>query len=132
MILPLLIPFPGGRTPREREFTGPTDGRACVAGKSKMEFNMFRTRQLAMTALMAMVLSQPFVHPAYSAPATSDQAVDDAGVSSLQRGDLVRLRSGGPLMTVETVKGNVVDCIWTDPNGQTDEATFPAKVLQKF
>jgi uncharacterized protein YodC (DUF2158 family) len=97
-----------------------------------MEFNMFWTKQLAMTALVAVALSQPFAQPAYSAPALSDQAVDDAGVSSLQRGDLVRLRSGGPLMTVETVKGNVIDCIWTDPNGQTNEATFPVKVLQKF
>ena len=43
----------------------------------------------------------------------------------------MRLRSGGPLMTIETVRGAVVDCIWTDPNGQTNEATFPAKVLQK-
>jgi uncharacterized protein YodC (DUF2158 family) len=116
----------------EREFTASASGGAYVAGNSKMEFNMFRTKQFAMTALVAMALTQPFACPAYSAPALSDQAVDDAGVSPLQRGDLVRLRSGGPLMTVDTVKGNVVDCIWTDPNGQTDQATFPAKVLQKF
>jgi uncharacterized protein YodC (DUF2158 family) len=100
-----------------------------------MEFNMFRTnqlaKQLAMTALVAMGLSQPFAGPAYSAPAPSDHAAE-ASAPSLQRGDLVRLRSGGPLMTVDAVKGNVVDCIWTDPNGQTDQATFPAKVLQKF
>jgi hypothetical protein len=35
-------------------------------------------------------------------------------------------------MTVDTVKGNVVDGIWTDLNGQTGEATFSAKVLQQF
>jgi uncharacterized protein YodC (DUF2158 family) len=97
-----------------------------------MEFNMFRTKQLAMMALVAMALVQPFARPAYSAPALPEHAVDAAGVSSLQRGDLVRLRSGGPLMTVDTVKGKVVDCIWTDPNGQTDQATFPVEVLQKF
>jgi uncharacterized protein YodC (DUF2158 family) len=99
-----------------------------------MEFNMFRTKQLAMVALAAMVvLSQPFARPAYSAQAavSSDHAVDEAAASPLQQGDLVRLRSGGPLMTIETVRGAVVDCIWTDPNGQTNEATFPAKVLQK-
>jgi hypothetical protein len=49
-----------------------------------MEFNMFWTKQLAMTALVAVALSQPFAQPAYSAPALSDQAVDDVGVSSLQ------------------------------------------------
>ena len=92
---------------------------------------MFRARQLAMTALMAMVLSQPFAHPAYSEPAISDHLVDEASASALQQGDLVRLRSGGPLMTIETVRGSAVDCFWTVPNGQTNEATFPAKVLQK-
>jgi uncharacterized protein YodC (DUF2158 family) len=97
-----------------------------------MECNMFRTKQLAMTALVATALGQPFACPAYSAPAISDHTVDDAGIASLHRGDLVRLRSGGPLMTVDTVKGNAVDCIWTDPNGQTDQATFPVKVVQKF
>ena len=94
---------------------------------------MFQTKQLAMTALVAVVLGQPFARPAYSAPtaASSGHAVDEAAASPLQQGDLVRLRSGGPLMTIETVKGSVVDCIWTDPNGQTNEASFPAKVLQK-
>jgi hypothetical protein len=52
------------------------------------------------------------------APAISEHAAGEAS-------------SGGPLMTVDTVKGNVVDGIWTDLNGQTDEATFPAKVLQQ-
>jgi hypothetical protein len=33
---------------------------------------MFRTKQLAMTTLVAVALSQPFVCPAYSAPAISD------------------------------------------------------------
>jgi uncharacterized protein YodC (DUF2158 family) len=98
-----------------------------------MEFNMFRTKQLAMMALATMVvLSQPFAQPAYSAPAISEHAAGEASASPLQRGDLVRLRSGGPLMTVDAVKDDVVDCIWTDPNGQTDQATFLVKVLQKF
>lgn len=71
------------------------------------------------TALVAMALSQLFACPAYSAPAISEHAAGQAS-------------SGGPLMTIDTVKGNVVDGIWTDPNGQTGEATFPAKVLQQF
>jgi len=94
---------------------------------------MFRTKQLAMAVLAAMVvLSQPFARPAYSAPAISEHAAGEVSASPLQQGDLVRLRSGGPLMTVETVKNEVVECIWTDPNGQTDDAIFPVHVLQKF
>ncbi|WP_372703274.1 DUF2158 domain-containing protein [Bradyrhizobium sp. Bra64] len=30
------------------------------------------------------------------------------------RGELVRLRSGGPMMTVSAVKGDQIECIWTD------------------
>ena len=50
---------------------------------------------------------------------------------SLRGGDLVRLRSGGPLMTVEGIKGDQVDCFWTDPNGQMNAQSFPIYVLQK-
>ncbi|WP_283811555.1 DUF2158 domain-containing protein [Bradyrhizobium betae] len=49
-----------------------------------------------------------------------------------ERGELVRLRSGGPMMTVSAVKDDQVKCIWTDDSGRPDDATFPADVLQKF
>jgi uncharacterized protein YodC (DUF2158 family) len=45
-------------------------------------------------------------------------------------GDLVRLRSGGPLMTVKDIKGDQVDCFWTDVNGQINADSFPVGVLQ--
>jgi uncharacterized protein YodC (DUF2158 family) len=46
-------------------------------------------------------------------------------------GNLVRLRSGGPLMTVKGIKGDQVDCFWTDVNGQINADSFPVGVLQK-
>jgi uncharacterized protein YodC (DUF2158 family) len=48
------------------------------------------------------------------------------------RGELVRLRSGGPMMTVSAVKGDQVECVWTDDSGQPADATFPADVLLRF
>ena len=45
-------------------------------------------------------------------------------------GNLVRLRSGGPLMTVRDIKGDRVDCFWTDVNGQINADSFPVDVLQ--
>lgn len=71
--------------------------------------------------------------PALAAPAPPSQ--HSAAISlapQFERGDLVRLRSGGPAMTVSAVKGNQVECVWTDDTGQTDDASFPALVLQKL
>jgi uncharacterized protein YodC (DUF2158 family) len=45
-------------------------------------------------------------------------------------GNLFRLRSGGPLMTVKDIKGDQVDCFWTDVNGQINADSFPVDVLQ--
>jgi uncharacterized protein YodC (DUF2158 family) len=52
-------------------------------------------------------------------------------VPALTRGDLVRLRSGGPLMTVLDVKGDMIDCIWTGYDGDPRDGTFPIVVLRK-
>jgi uncharacterized protein YodC (DUF2158 family) len=61
-----------------------------------------------------------------SAPSnTQNQAAPAFG-----SGNLVRLRSGGPLMTVRDIKGDRVDCFWTDVNGQINADSFPVDVLQ--
>jgi uncharacterized protein YodC (DUF2158 family) len=52
--------------------------------------------------------------------------------ASLQRGDLVRLRSGGPLMTIDSIRGDQVDCFWTGLDGEPNAETFPAAVLMRF
>jgi uncharacterized protein YodC (DUF2158 family) len=62
-----------------------------------------------------------------SAPSnTQSQAVP-----AFRSGNLVRLRSGGPLMTVKSIKGDQVDCLWTDMNGQINADRFPVDVLQE-
>jgi uncharacterized protein YodC (DUF2158 family) len=68
--------------------------------------------------------------PASSAsapPNTQNQAAPSFG-----SGNLVRLRSGGPLMTIRDIKGDQVDCFWTDVNGQINADSFPVDVLQTF
>jgi uncharacterized protein YodC (DUF2158 family) len=70
-----------------------------------------------------------------SVPALSDSpntAMQIRTAPPLQRGDLVRLRSGGPLMTVDAPNGDKVDCLWTDLNGQINAESFPVHVLRKF
>jgi uncharacterized protein YodC (DUF2158 family) len=66
--------------------------------------------------------------PASSASAPSNTQNQAAPVFG--RGNLVRLRSGGPLMTVKGIKGDQVDCFWTDWNGQINADSFPVDVLQ--
>jgi hypothetical protein len=38
----------------------------------------------------------------------------------------------GPLMTIESVKGNQVDCFWAGLDGQPNAESFPIDVLQKY
>jgi hypothetical protein len=38
----------------------------------------------------------------------------------------------GQLRTVRNIKGDQVDCFWTDVNGQINADSFPVDVLQMF
>ena len=67
--------------------------------------------------------------PASSASAPSNTQKQAA--PAFQSGNLVRLRSGGPLMTVKDIKGDQVDCFWTNVDGQINADSFPVDVLQR-
>ena len=69
---------------------------------------------------------------AFPARASTTAPIEAPIASKLERGDLVRLRSGGPLMTVHQIDGDQVDCFWTDLTGQPNDAKFPIYVLQKL
>ena len=66
--------------------------------------------------------------PASSASAASN--TQNQAAPAFGSGNLVRLRSGGPLMTVRDINGDRVDCFWTDVNGQINADSFPVDVLQ--
>lgn len=94
---------------------------------------MSSRKEFAIGAGMAIILSLPFSLPARSASNIADLSTSQTIAPQLHQGDLVRLRSGGPLMTVNSTKGDQIECVWTDlDNGQTSDATFPAKILQRF
>jgi uncharacterized protein YodC (DUF2158 family) len=67
--------------------------------------------------------------PASSASAPSN--TQNKAAPAFRTGSLVRLRSGGPLMTVKDIKGDQVDCFWTDVNDQINADSFPVDVLQQ-
>jgi uncharacterized protein YodC (DUF2158 family) len=96
-----------------------------------MEFNMLASKKQASIAIAAtLVLSMPLA-PAFSAPAPSNAALQTQATPAFGNGDLVRLRSGGPLMTVKGIRGDQVDCFWTDGTGQMNADSFPIDVLKR-
>lgn len=51
--------------------------------------------------------------------------------NSISAGDVVELKSGGPLMTVEGVDDNVAKCTWFDNDGDYCSNIFSKKALKK-
>ncbi len=47
----------------------------------------------------------------------------------MNKGDVVQLKSGGPVMTVEEVSGEGVFCTWFDKNKKRCSDTFAPEVL---
>jgi uncharacterized protein YodC (DUF2158 family) len=90
------------------------------------------TKRSSIAVALMIALSIPLSIPAFSDPVSSNASMVGRIPPKFARGDLVRLRSGGPLMTINTIKGDRADCFWTDENALPQEATFPVNVLQKF
>nr|WP_281722858.1 DUF2158 domain-containing protein [Nitrosomonas nitrosa] len=49
----------------------------------------------------------------------------------LKKGDVVRLKSGGPKMTIKFIEGETVACVWFNEKNQKQEAAFEAEMLEK-
>ena len=87
------------------------------------------TKQVSIAIAVTLALGMP-LSPVFSASAPSNTAMQNQAAPALRSGNLVRLRSGGPLMTVKDIKGDQVDCFWTDANGEINADSFPVDVLQ--
>jgi uncharacterized protein YodC (DUF2158 family) len=85
---------------------------------------------IATTLAHGIALSMPLSVPALSDPAPS--AMRSQTATPFQLGERVRMRSGGPMMIVDGIRGNQVDCYWTGMDGVPISESFPAAVLQKF
>jgi uncharacterized protein YodC (DUF2158 family) len=48
-----------------------------------------------------------------------------------QVGDLVRLKSGGPTMTIRQILSDAVGCAWFDANHKFHSEYFPLDALEK-
>ena len=84
-------------------------------------------RRLIITsaAMLVSSLSGNWIGPVVSVPAASYAAEQRIQGHALRSGDLVRLRSGGPLMTVNTIEGDQVNCFWSTEEGNVLSGSFP-------
>jgi uncharacterized protein YodC (DUF2158 family) len=88
-------------------------------------FNRSISVVFAMALGIALGISSA-ITPAFAEPVS----MQGGSVASLRTGDLVRVRSGGPLMTVNDIQGNKVNCFWTDWLGDLKSQSFPIAELQ--
>ena len=98
----------------------------------KLEFNMLaRTRpfSIAIAVMLGIGVNVYLAIPAFSASPPSQVAEQSRSDPPLHNGDLVRMRSGGPLMTVTGVQGDQVNCSWAERNGDLKSERFPIAVL---
>ncbi len=53
-------------------------------------------------------------------------------MSEFIKGDVVRLKSGGPKMTVLSVRTAALACQWFDRNGKMHKSDFDIEMVDKF
>jgi uncharacterized protein YodC (DUF2158 family) len=86
------------------------------------------TTAVAVLALLAIsVAPTAFARsPANAKPTAA--SLQSRNVRDLHPGDRVRLNSGGPLMTVDSVQGDNANCLWAG-GGEVLTATVPIAAL---
>src|SRR5712664_2014667 len=83
---------------------------------------------IAIQATLGIALSASWAVSALATPANT--ATQSQTTPRLQEGDLVRLRSGGPEMTIKSVRGNwVIDIWWNEAFGGFQSAGIPVAMV---
>jgi uncharacterized protein YodC (DUF2158 family) len=85
--------------------------------------------KIAIAATLGVALTGTVSGPLFADAVQPNAVTESHGVPVLQSGNLVRLRSGGPLMIVEKVQGNQVICSWDDENGELRSGSFPLDLV---
>jgi uncharacterized protein YodC (DUF2158 family) len=85
---------------------------------------------IAIQATLGVALSDPWAVPAFADAASANTATQGQTAPRLHRGDLVRLRSGGPTLTIKSIQGNWVICTWWNAGyGGFQSAGFPLAMI---
>ena len=84
----------------------------------------------AIAAMLGVAVSASWAVPALAAPAQSTTTTQRRSAPLLHSGDLVRLRSGGPLLTVKSVHDGWVICTWWTEYGDFQTNGFPIAAVE--
>jgi uncharacterized protein YodC (DUF2158 family) len=84
----------------------------------------------AATVALGIALTMPLSIPAF--PGSAPSTIPSLTNAPFRPGERVRMRSGGPMMTVDGIRGSRVDCYWMNTDGSPASDSFSATVLQKF
>src|SRR5262249_16871319 len=85
---------------------------------------------VAMQAILGGALSVSWAVPTLADAAPSNAATQSQTTPLLHEGEVVRLRLGGPPMTVKSVEGDWVICTWWNEGyGEFETAGFPIAAI---
>ena len=85
---------------------------------------LVRNASMPIATVLGVTLCAPWAVSVFAAPAQLNDATQSQVAPVLHSGDLVRLRSGGPLMTVITVRNDQVICSWSGEDGEPRSGSF--------
>ena len=86
---------------------------------------------IAIQATVGVALSAAWAVTALAEDAPAKTSTQNQATPALRGGDLVRLRSGGPVLTVKSVHGNWIICTWWHEGfGQFRTAGFPSIMIE--
>ena len=84
---------------------------------------------IAIAAILGIAIAASLSLPARADADAPQPATQSLAAATLRAGDLVRVRSGGPLMTVTSVAGDQVNCSWTNWDGRLESQVIPVSAL---
>jgi len=99
--------------------------------RGHLDFTMLSKQTLpAIAAILGVAVSASWAVPALAAPAQSTSTTQSRSAPLLHGGDLVRLRSGGPVLTVKSVRDGWVICTWLTDYGELQSGGFPIAMVE--